>query len=82
MVQVRSGTLDINLKPELAADPWTGYGEQVIITTDAWAEYSVTTPVFAADTSPGSITFHCGFVPSEFWVDGIRSYKGDYVPAE
>jgi len=77
-----SGTLDINFKPELAADPWTGYGEQVITITDAWAEYSVTTPVFTADMSPGSITFHCGFEPSEFWVDGVRFYEGDYVPAE
>jgi len=74
-----SGTMDINFKPELAADPWSGYGEQVITMTDEWAEYSVTTPVFAADTSPGNITFHIGFGPGDFWMDNVRFYEGDYV---
>jgi hypothetical protein len=77
-----TGTLDVNFKPELAADPWTGYGSEVKTITDEWAEYSVTTPVFAEDTSPGTITFHIGFAASEFWLDGVRFYEGDYVPVE
>ena len=74
-----SGTLDLNFKPELGAAPYSGYGEQVITITDEWAEYSVTTPVFAEDTSPANIAFHTGFAPGEFWVDGVRFYEGDYV---
>lgn len=75
-----SGTLDINFKPELQQDPWTGYGEQVITITDEWAEYHVTTPVFEETTSPASLTFHCGFAAGEFWVDAVQLYEGDYVP--
>jgi hypothetical protein len=75
----KQGTLQINFKPELAQDPWTAYGEQVITMTDQWKEYSVTTPVFATDTTPGNITFHIGFAAVEFWIDGVRFYEGDYV---
>jgi hypothetical protein len=75
----KQGTLQINFKPELAQDPWTAYGEQVITMTDQWKEYSVTTPVFATDTTPGNITFHIGFAAAEFWIDGVRFYEGDYV---
>jgi len=53
-LKCKEGTLDINFKPELGADPWSGYGDQVFTMTDEWAEYSVTTPVFAEDASPGS----------------------------
>jgi hypothetical protein len=70
----KQGTLQINFKPELAQDPWTAYGEQVITMTDQWKEYSVTTPVFATDTTPGNITFHIGFAAVEFWIDGVRFY--------
>ena len=76
------GTLDINFKPEHSADPWEGYGEQVITISDQWVEYSVTTPDFAADVSPANATFHIGFAPSEFWIDNVRFYEGDYVPSE
>jgi hypothetical protein len=77
-----SGTLDVNFKPELGAAPYSGYGERVITMTEEWAEYSVTTPVFTEDTSPANITFHTGFAPGEFWVDDVRFYEGDYVPAQ
>ena len=76
------GTLDVNFKPEHAADPWEGYGEQVITITDQWVEYSVTTPVINADVDPGTITFHMGFAAGEIWVDNVRFYEGDYTPPE
>ena len=74
------GTLDIRFKPELGADPWTGYGAQVFTMTEEWQEFSVTTPVMTEDVSPATITFHIGFAAAEFWVDGVRFYEGDYVP--
>ena len=77
----KQGTLRINFKPELAQDPWTAYGEQQFTMTEEWKEYSVTTPVFATDTTPGSITFHIAFAAAEFWMDGVRFYEGDYVPS-
>ncbi len=76
------GTMDINFKPELAEDPWSGYGEQSFTMTDQWAEYSVTTPVFDADVSPGCITFHIAYAPGDFWIDDVRFYEGDYVPLD
>ena len=74
-----AGTLDINFKPELAADPWSGFGDQVFTMTDEWTEFSVTTPVFETDTSPAAITFHIGFAATDFWIDGVRFYEGEYV---
>ena len=79
-LKCKEGTLDINFKPELGQDPWTGYGEEIITMTDEWAEYSITTPVFSEDVSPATITFHIGFAAAEFWIDGVRFYEGDYVP--
>jgi len=79
-LKCKEGTLDINFKPEMGADPWTGYGEQIFTMTEEWAEYSITTPVFAEDVSPATITFHIGFASAEFWIDGVRFYEGDYVP--
>jgi hypothetical protein len=72
-------TLDIHFKPELAADPWTGYGSTTLTMTNEWAEYSVSTGVLAQDVDPGSITFHIGFATGEFWIDGVRFYEGDYT---
>jgi len=66
------GTLDINFKPELAADPWTGYGSQAFTMTDTWAEYSVTTDVITEDVNPASITFHIAYAAADFWIDGVR----------
>jgi len=75
----RSGTLDINFKPERAADPWEGFGDQVFTITEEWAEYNVTTPVLDADVDPASVTFHIAFTAGDFWIDGVRFYEGDYV---
>jgi len=75
----KSGTLDINFKPERAADPWEGYSDEVFTITEEWAEYNVTTPVIDADVDPASITFHIAFTAGDFWVDGVRFYEGDYV---
>ncbi len=77
-----SGTRMINLKPEIAASPWSGYGDQQVTMTDTWAEYSVTTPVFEADVTPTSITLHIQYEPGEFWIDAARFYEGEYAPAE
>jgi hypothetical protein len=80
--KTKSGTGKINMKPEHAADPWEGYGEQQVTITDQWVEYHVTTPVFTADVSPTSLTFHIGFQAQEFWVDNVKFYEGDYVPTD
>jgi hypothetical protein len=79
-VKSKSDTARINFKPEHGADPYTGYGETQITATDKWAEYHVTTPVFAEDVTPASLTFHIGFAAQEFWVDDCKFYEGDYVP--
>jgi len=78
----KSGGATINLKPELAQDPWTGYGEAQITATEKWAEYHITTPVFAADVTPAHVTFHVEFKAQEFWIDDVKWYEGDYVPTQ
>jgi hypothetical protein len=75
----KSGPLDINFKPELAADPWTGYGSQAFTITEEWTEYNVTTPVMTEEVNPASITFHIGYAAGEFLVDSARFYEGDYI---
>ncbi len=79
-LKCKEGTLDINFKPELGQDPWPGYGSQSFTMTEEWTEFSVTTPVFTEDVNPATITFHIGYTPGDFWVDGARWYEGDYVP--
>ena len=81
-LKCKEGTLDVNFKPEHAADPWEGFGDQVITISDQWVEYSVTTPVIPDDVDPATITFHIGFAPGEIWLDNVRFYKGDYTPPE
>jgi len=78
--KTKSGTLQINFKPELGQDPWTGYSEQMMTITDKWTEYSVTTPVFTANVSPAQVSFHIAMTAGDFWVDGVKLYEGDYVP--
>jgi hypothetical protein len=75
----KSGTATINLKPELAQDPWTGYGETLVTATEKWAEYHTTTPVFTADVNPAHVTVHVQFKAQEFWIDDVKWYEGDYV---
>ena len=81
-LKCKQGTLQINFKPELDQDPYTGYGDQFFIMTNEWVEYSVTTPILAADVSPASITFHIAYTAGDFWMDGVRFYEGDYVPPD
>jgi hypothetical protein len=81
-MKCKEGTLDVNFKPEHGEDPWEGYGDQVITINDQWVEYSITTPVLAANVDPATITFHVGFAASEIWVDNVRFYEGDYIPPQ
>ncbi len=78
--KVKTGTLQFRMKPERAASPWEGYGDQVFTATDKWQEFSVTTPVISTTVTPASATFHFAFAAGDFWMDGIRFYEGDYVP--
>ncbi len=80
--KVKSGTGKVNMKPEHSAPNWEGYGEKQVTVTDKWVEYYVTTPVFATDVSPASLTFHIGFQAQELWVDNVKFYEGDYVPTK
>ncbi len=78
-LKCKKGTLQINFKPELMADPWTGYGEQTLVMTEEWAEYHITTPTLTSTASPCEITFHVGFAATDFWMDDVKWYEGDYV---
>lgn len=72
--------LQINFKPELAADPWTGFGSQEFTMTDSWEEYYVETGEILEQVDPASITFHIAYAVGEFDIDGVRFFEGDYVP--
>ena len=77
----KSGTLDINFKPEVDVSPWAGFGDQIFTMTEEWAKYSVTTPVFAGSVDPTAISFHIAFAPGDFWVDDVRFYEVDFDPS-
>ena len=64
--------MNINFKPELGADPWTGYGSQEFTMTDTWAEYTVNTGVIPENVDPATITFHIAYAAGEFYVDDVR----------
>ena len=78
-VKCKSGTLQFRMKPEHGGGNYEGYGDQVFTATDTWQEFHVTTPVFTADVTPASPTFHFAFAPGDFWMDNIRLYEGEYV---
>ena len=69
----------INWKPELAADPWTAYGEEMMTMTGEWSEYYLEfTPDVDAD--PASLTLHIQADDEDFWIDDSRWYTGAYTP--
>jgi len=76
----KKGRMQIGFELQIGQDPWTVYSEQVFTITDEWAEYSLTSPVFIEDVSPGNVLFRLAFEVGDFWVDGVRFYEGDYVP--
>ena len=71
-LKAKEGAMNINFKPEIAGDPWTGYGSQEFTMTTEWAEYTVNTGVMDADVDPTSITFHIAYAPGEFYIDDVR----------
>jgi hypothetical protein len=71
-LKAKEGTMDINFKPELGADPWTGYGSQAFTMTDTWAEYTINTGVIPEVVDPATITFHIAYTAGEFYVDDVR----------
>jgi hypothetical protein len=81
-LKCKQGTLQLDFKPQIGGDPWTGYGQKTVTMTDKWAEYTTTTPVFTEDVTPPNIAFHAGFAAAEFWVDDVKWYEGDYVPTQ
>jgi len=70
-------TMQINFKPELAADPWTAYGAKVFVMTEKWEKYLITTPPMPNTVNPATITFHVAFNAGEFWMDDIQFYEGE-----
>jgi hypothetical protein len=71
-IKCKSGTLQVNMKPERGADPWEGYSGKVVTATDKWQEFSTTTDVIPADVTPASPTFHFAFTAGDFWMDDIK----------
>jgi regulation of enolase protein 1 (concanavalin A-like superfamily) len=78
-LKCKKGTGQVNFKPELAADPWTGW-EQSFVITEEWAEYHFTIPTVSQTLTPCEVVFHVGYAASDFWIDAVQLYEGDYVP--
>jgi hypothetical protein len=71
-LKAKEGTMDINFKPELGADPWTGYGSQAFTMTDVWTEFTVNTGEIPEVVDPATITFHIAYTAGEFYIDDVR----------
>lgn len=71
---------EINFKPELGADPWTGYGSQAFTMTTEWVEYHTVAEIPEV-VDPGTITFHIAYADINFWIDNVKWYEGEYVPS-
>jgi hypothetical protein len=74
--------LEINFKPELGEDPWTGYGSQAFTMTETWQEYHIETGAIPDKVDPATITFHIAYEVGEFYIDAVRFYEGAYTPGE
>ncbi|GIX06720.1 MAG: hypothetical protein KatS3mg115_1123 [Candidatus Poribacteria bacterium] len=73
--------VNVNIKPELAQDPWTGYGERQVLVTEEYQEFWTTwqTP---QDVIPAQLTLHVAFDAATLWMDAPRWYEGEYIPYE
>ncbi len=71
--------VEINIKPELAVDPWTAYGDKRAFLTEEyqefWTEWTVPAPV-----NPAALTLHIQFDQASLWFDDARWYEGAYEP--
>ena len=74
-MKAEQGTFQLNFKPERGEAPFEAYGEQQFTLTEEWVEYSVTTPVIAAEVTPATITWHIAFAPGVFFIDDVRFYE-------
>ncbi len=77
--KAKSGTVQVNFKPEVDGNPYTGYGSQAFTMTDQWQEFHVTTPFLTERVTPADVCFHVAYDVGDFWVDGVRFYLGEYV---
>lgn len=66
---------------ELKADPWTSYGRKTMNLTEEWTEYwSEWTQ--AEDVPSAWFRLAVGQIATDFWVDNVRFYEGEYEPDE
>ena len=73
--------VEINIKPELAVDPWTAHGARRAFLTEEYQEFWTEWTVPAA-VNPAALTLHIQFDKSTLWFDDARWYEGNYVPFE
>jgi len=64
---------------ELKEAPWTSYGRKSIDLTEEWVEYwSEWTQ--GPDVPAAWLRIAVGQIGTNFWVDNVRFYEGDYEP--
>ncbi len=71
--------VEINIKPELAVDPWTAYGEVRANLTEEYQEFWTEWKVEVA-VEPAALTLHIQFDKAALWFDDARWYEGKYEP--
>lgn len=71
--------VEINIKPELAVDPWTAYGDKRAFLTEEYQEFWTEWTV-PADVNPAALTLHIQFDKASLWFDDARWYEGNYEP--
>ena len=71
--------VEINIKPELAVDPWTAYGDKRANLTEEYQEFWTEWNVQAV-VQPAALTLHIQFGKATLWFDDARWYEGAYEP--
>ena len=66
---------------ELKEAPWTSYGRKTMNLTEEWAEYWSEWTQGPAIPSVW-LRFAMGQIATDFWVDNVRFYEGEYEPDE
>ncbi len=58
------------------------YKSETFTTTNEWTEYHLTTDPMPIKPQATRAKFFVGYGPGDFWIDDIKVYIGEYVPAE
>ncbi len=77
----KSGTGMLGMKVEQYGAPNRAWSDVQFPITNTWQEYHQTTDILPLREDPADVAFFVCFQEQTIWIDNVRFYEGDWVPA-